>query len=285
MKITRSVTKNDPVKKMGGQENLDMRLAGKYLLGMGLLFTMFLVLPVYGGIVQKAQKQIKMSIDTQQETQKKQENWESENQELMALYKGFVLENEILKTANETLSRDEAKHNALVKNLEQQKIESLRIQREMLPFLTSTLGRLEKRVQMDAPFLQKERHTRLQKLTDTMEDIDTGIGEKYRKVMEALFVEAEYGNTIEVYQEKVVVSGHGVLGNILRLGRVSLLFLSLDQASAAMFNVGQNQWIPLDKSYVPALVAGVEMTSKRRPVELISLPLGRLGKKSLEKQP
>ena len=279
MKLARLIMKNNPVKKMDRQDKLNQRIQGKSLLGMGLLLTMLWVLPAYGGIVQKAQKQVKMSIDTQQETQKKQENWESEKQELMALYDGLIRENEILKTTNEMLSRDESKHDALIKSLEQQKIESLRIQREMLPFLKSTLGRLETRIEMDAPFLQKERHMRLQKLTHTMEDIDTGIGEKYRKVMEALFVEAEYGNTIEVYQEKIMVSGQGVLGNILRLGRVSLLFLSLDQTSTAMFNVVQNQWVPLDKAYVPALVAGVEITSKRRPVELISLPLGRLGKK------
>ncbi len=290
MKLARFIMENNPVKKNDGQDKSDRRLKGKCLLAMGLLFTMLMllllvVLPVYGGTIKKAQKQVKMSIDTQQETQKKQENWDLEKQELMVIYNGLILENETLKTTNETLSQDEIKYHALIKSLEQEKIESLRIQREMLPFLKLTLDKLEKRIQMDVPFLQKERHLRLQKLKDTIEDIDTGIGEKYRKVMEALFVEAEYGNTIEVYQEKILVSGHGVLGNILRLGRVSLLFLSLDQTSAAMFNVGQNLWIPLDKSYVPSLVAGVEMTTKRRPVGLISLPLGRLGKTSLGKKP
>ena len=204
MKWTRSIVQNIPVKKMAVEKKSNHGRQGKYILGMGLLLSMVLIMPVYANTVQKVQKQVKMSIDTQQETQKKQEIWEVEKQEFMALYDRLAKENKTLTATNQMLSLDESKHRALIENLEQQKIESLRIQREMLPFLQSTLDKLENRIEIDAPFLQKERHARLQKLTHAMEDIDMGIGEKYRKVMEALFVEAEYGNTIEVYQEKIL---------------------------------------------------------------------------------
>jgi hypothetical protein len=272
MKLTRSIIKN---KKDKDKDKLNQGRQGRYIPVLVLL-AMVWIMPGYADIAKKVEKKVKMSIDTQQETQKKQENWESEKQELRDLYDWLAMENKAMTAENQRLSQDESNRKALIISLEQQKVESLRIQRELLPFLQSTLDRLEKRIEMDAPFLQKERHIRLEKLKSAMEDIDTNIGEKYRKVMEALFVEAEYGNTIEVYQEKILVSDYEILGNILRLGRVSLLFLSLDQTSAAMFNVAQNQWIPLDKSYIPSLEAGLEITAKQRPVELISLPLGRL---------
>ncbi len=276
MKWTRSTIKNI-YGKMGMEERSNPWRQVRYLFVM--VFLLAMVMPVYGRTIKKVQKQVKMSIDTQQETQKKQEKWEAEKQEIKALYDQLTLENQALAHRNLILSQNESKHQALIQDLEQEKIETFRIQREMIPFLQSTLDRLEMKIENDPPFLKKERQLRLKKLKDLMEDIDSDIGEKYRRVMEALFVEAGYGNTMEVYQEKILVSGQDVLGNILRLGRVSLFFLSLDQTSAPIFNVSKNQWLPLDKVHVPGVVAGVEMAAKRRPVELVFLPLGRLGRK------
>ena len=149
---------------------------------------------------------------------------------------------------------------------------------EILPFLKSVQARLETLVENDAPFLQTERKTRLKKLKNVMEDIDVSIAEKFRKVMEALSVEAEYGNTIEVYQEKIKLGENEVLGNIFRLGRVSMFFLSFDKSFGAIFNVKEDNWVFLDEDYIPALTASVEIAAKRRPVELISLPLGKIAK-------
>ena len=153
----------------------------------------------------------------------------------------------------------------------------------MLPFLRAVQARLEILVKNDASFLEKERTTRLAKLSHVMDDIDVSIGEKFRKVMEALFIEAEYGNTVEVYQDKIRIGANEVQGNIFRLGRISNFFLSLDNNFAAVFNVRQNRWETLDDEYIPALVGGVEMAAKRRPVELIDLPLGSLAKQQPKK--
>jgi hypothetical protein len=112
-----------------------------------------------------------------------------------------------------------------------------------------------------------------------MKDPQVTIAEKYRKVMEALFIEAEYGSTIEVYQDKIQLQGtaqEGTLGNIFRLGRVSLFFLSLDQTACGIFNPGENKWQPLSDTHLPAIRSAVEMGSKRKPAELLPLPIGRL---------
>jgi hypothetical protein len=67
-----------------------------------------------------------------------------------------------------------------------------------------------------------------------------------------------------------------VLGNIFRLGRVSLFFLSLDQKAAAYFNVSQKLWQPLPEDNLLAIRSAVEIGQKHRSVELLSLPLGKL---------
>ncbi|MCP4686980.1 MAG: DUF3450 domain-containing protein, partial [Desulfobacterales bacterium] len=101
-------------------------------------------------------------------------------------------------------------------------------------------------------------------------------GERFRKVMEALFVEAEYGNTVEVYQEKIVLEGKTVLADIFRLGRISLFFQTLDQTTAGFFDPAQAAWRAAPSNYRREIDAAMEMGAKRRPVELLSLPLGRI---------
>ncbi|MCD4675173.1 MAG: DUF3450 domain-containing protein [Desulfobacula sp.] len=249
-----------------------------FIPAMVLLLVMVWIIPGFADSDKKMQTPVKRSIDTWQDTQEKAEKWNVQKAELTILYDKLLLENEALTTTNQNLLKEELKNRNLNKSLERQKLESLRIQKEMLPFLNSVQARLVTLVENDAPFLQKERNTRLKKIKGVMEDIDVSIAEKCRKVMEALAVEAEYGNTIEVYQEKIKLCENEVLGNIFRLGRVSIFFLSLDKRSAARFNVAENLWLVLDEAYIFALEKSMEMAAKRRPMELISLPLGRIAK-------
>lgn len=229
-------------------------------------------------VKQSVKQSVKLSIDTRQEAQKQQEAWEPRKLELTALYDQLLSENKALTHTFNQLSTEKLKHQNLNQSLAQEKLESIRIQEEMLPFLRAVQARLELMVKKDTSFLKNERTTRLAKLSHVMDDIEVGIGEKFRKVMEALFIEAEYGNSIEVYQDKIRIGANEVQGNIFRLGRISNFFLSLDNNFAAVFNVRQDQWEILDDEYIPGLAQGVEMAAKRRPVELINLPLGSLAK-------
>ncbi|MBU0972005.1 MAG: DUF3450 domain-containing protein [Proteobacteria bacterium] len=246
-------------------------------LGMALLLTLSIGKPADAG-TQIMEKAVKTAIDTRQETQSRTEEWEGKRAELTALYDRLAFENEVLTATQNRLSKERVSHRDLNQSLALQIQENLRIQREMEPFLNAVVTRLEALIEIDSPFLQEERKTRLERLKTMMSDADVTLGEKYRRVMEALSVEAEYGNTIEVYQDKISLQGNEVLGDIFRLGRVSLFFLSLDRKSAGVFNVAQSQWLALDASHIPAMESGVEMAGKRRPVEILTLPLGRLAK-------
>ncbi len=230
----------------------------------------------FANTAKKAEQKVGKSIDTRQETQKATQEWDGKKAELQALYDQLLGKNEALNAAHEELSEQKIKHADLNQTLIQQKKENQQIEKEMMPFLRSVYKNLEHLVQSSAPFLLQERTKRLQKLENVMQDIDISIAEKYRKVMEALAVEAEYGNTIEVYQEKINLENSEVLGNIFRLGRISLFFLSLDKKSSAVFNVAQERWVTLDNDYISAIDKCLQMVAKHRPVELIALPLGQL---------
>ena len=223
-----------------------------------------------------ARKKVDNAITTRQNTQKKQDQWETEKSTLIIEYEQVKARQEQLLSTRKTLAQEAAGHDALVEDLAAQKEAQLQIQREMLPFLKEVYASLDKMVTDDPPFLREERQHRLQKLAGIMDDVEISIAEKYRKIMEALFVEAEYGNTIEVTQDKIVIAGSEVLADVLRLGRISLFALTLDHQSAAVFNVAENRWAPLEKDHLPSVIAAVEMGKKRRTVEILSLPIGQL---------
>lgn len=222
------------------------------------------------------QKPVEQSIETRRKSQKEMDQWEQEKGVLIAEYEQLKQENKVLKETNERLSTEADGHKELLESLVGQKQASLRIQKEMVPFLKQTQANLEALVTNDQPFLQEERKIRLERLRTIMDDLEITIAEKYRKVMEALFVEAEYGNTIEVSQDKIDIAGNEVVADIFRLGRISMFALSLDGQSAARFNVAANRWEPLEKEYTQSVHAAVEMGKKRRTVEIISLPIGKL---------
>lgn len=227
----------------------------------------------------KARKDVEKAIQIQQKSQADRTAWEQERVKLVQRYEQLTTEKELLETRNQALHQEENRLKQINRDLTRQITASNRIRQELMPFLQTVVQRLELLVMNDAPFLSQERTRRLAALSGIMKDPQVTIAEKYRKVMEALFVEAEYGSTIEVYQDNIMLSDKAAeptLGNIFRLGRLALFFLSLDQTVCAVFHPGDNLWQPLPESMLPPLRSAVEIGNKRRPAELLSLPVGRL---------
>ncbi len=227
-------------------------------------------------VVRDIETPVQKAIHTRQKSQEIQDKWEAEQAKLVAVYEQLKTENERLTAAQKSLSKEAERQDKVNKAMTDENLEALRIQNEMAPFLQGVTARMENLLNRDAPFLRQERTNRLARLHIIFDDPEISVSEKFRKTMEALFVEAEYGNTIEVYQERIIMDNTDVLGNIFRLGRVSLFFLSLDRTRAGVFNIADNQWELLDNDHVSAIAGAVDMAAKHRPLEVISLPVGRL---------
>lgn len=224
------------------------------------------------------EKSVETSIHTRQESQQKLDQWEEEKQQLLLSYEALLQEQEELRTRSEALKQELSRRQKEVGALKIQHRQNQGITREILPFLQSVYGELNEFVLEDTPFLKEERHQRMARLGRIMADADVTVAEKYRKLMEALFVEAQYGNTIEVTREKIAMGSSGVevLADILRLGRISLFALTLDQGAAGYFNVVEQKWLPLDSRHVRAIHAAIETGKKQRTVEMLSMPLGKI---------
>ncbi len=278
-------------KIMGSEKNQGSRDHGRTWMGRVVMVWLF-IFPAWIGSAAHARVSVSKdieapvatSVDTRQTTQAARENWDARRQALAEEYDRLKAENDQLAFANKNLAKKALDLEKSNQDLTREKEEAQRIRTELAPFLGDLLGRLKALVAADVPFLSRERNDRLARLGVILDDPDITIAERYRKMMEALFVEAEYGNTVEVYREKIVADGTEVLADIFRMGRVALFFLALDRESAGIFDVAKNQWRTLDKTRVPAIEAVVEMAAKHRPMEVVALPLGAIAPEGREQK-
>jgi hypothetical protein len=122
----------------------------------------------------------------------------------------------------------------------------------------------------------EERRARIASVKEALARPDYTGAEKLRRVLEALQVEANYGTVAEVYQEKIIVNDEEVFAEMVRIGRISVYWLTPDGERVGEYDRAQGKWVELDHKYVQPIDVAREMTLRLRSVEVVSLPLGRI---------
>ena len=219
---------------------------------------------------------VRESVEIRKQTQEQNEQWQREKQILTARYDRLQEENRRLEAQVHALEENVAATRSRVERKEKQLADIGQVTDGIEPFLRELAGRIEALMEEGPPFLKEERKQRLERLNEVIAGPDLSVSEKYRKAMEALLVEAEYGNTIEVYQQTIDADGRTLLANIFRLGRTSLFYQTMDRQESGWFNVAENRWETLPKTHNRAIAAAIDIGARRQPVELLTLPLGRL---------
>jgi hypothetical protein len=183
---------------------------------------------------------------------------------------------EHLLSLQSRLQQEHSIHEAKVTERETRKVEMARLSEEILPFLQEVFDHLTTFVENDLPFLAEERTERLKRLKMILNDSGYSVGDKYRKTMEALIIEVEYGNTIEVYDDKIAIEDERILTHVFRLGRISMFFETLDHKTTGVYNPSAGVWKILPVKYNTDISKAIEIAMKRRSIELLTLPLGRI---------
>lgn len=158
-------------------------------------------------------------------------------------------------------------------SLAQQLAEVERTQQDIVPLMLRMVETLEKFVQLDKPFLPGERKERLAKLREVLRDPQTGIGEKFRRVLEAYQVEAEYGRSLETWRGDLKFGDEIRAVDFLMLGRVGLYYLSVDGENAAWWNPEQKKWQELPGREIPGLRHAIKLAGEQSAPELLVLPI------------
>ncbi len=206
-------------------------------------------------------------------SQEKIDRLDDETQRLLNSYRGIVQQTESLRIYVEQLDRMLVAQEQEVVSLGVQLQEIEVTQREIVPLLVRMLDRLEQFVALDIPFLSEERQARLVSLRGWLDQPDLVVAEKYRRIMEAYQVEMEYGRTIEAYRGGLTLDGQERTVDFLRVGRLALLYQSLDGRQVGQWNQSVGQWESLPQTYQPAIARGLLVAQKQSTPQLLTLPV------------
>ena len=175
-------------------------------------------------------------------------------------------------------------YNAKLENLiEAQKVEMVSIRqqiedvtnvdRTIVPLMFRMIESLEKFVELDVPFLIDERRSRVQNLRALMDRSDANPAEKYRKILEAYEIENEYGRTIEAYEGQMDINGEERTVAFLRIGRVALIYQTLDADESGAWSQQVKGFVDLDGDFDSELRAALRIAKQQAAPDLLVVPV------------
>jgi hypothetical protein len=199
------------------------------------------------------------------------DNLNDQTRRMLDEYRDALRRAEALNAYNAHLRRLVASQEADKASLEKQlgEIESTR--RDIVPLMLRMVEALDRFVQLDRPFLAEERARRLAELKDLMNRADVTDAEKFRRVLDAYRIENEYGKTIETYRAELKNGGSPRTVDFLRIGRVALLYQSLDGKETGVWNGNAKQWQTLPSDYNAPVHKGLAVARKESPAELLPI--------------
>lgn len=154
-------------------------------------------------------------------------------------------------------------------SLQRQLAEMDNTDREILPLMLRMLDSLDKFVAMDLPFLKQERQERIASLKRLMADPEANTSEKYKRILEAFQIEADYGRSLGVERAEV----DGKMADVLHVGRTALFYLSIEGDASGRWNATTGKWEKLDRKYVKSVRQGMRIAREQTAADLLTLPM------------
>ena len=209
-----------------------------------------------------------------QKSQQKIDNLSDQTSDLFQTFKQVNKQVEGLKVYNAQLKAQVAHQQQTMVDLEASIENAAIMERQISPLTLKMIDSLGQFVNLDLPFLLDERRQRVARLRENLSRSDLSAAEKFRQVLEAYKIESEYGTRIDSYTEIVNVDGQDREVNILRVGRVALLYQTANQQHSAVWDRKTKQWKPIEGSDVQAAVAkGIRMANKQVAIDMLELPI------------
>lgn len=147
------------------------------------------------------------------------------------------------------------------------------VSRDIVPLMVRMIDTLQQFVELDLPFLLDERRERVAKLREIMDRADVSLSEKYRRLMEAYQIENEFGRTIEAYRGELEDGGATRTVDFLRIGRVALLYQTLDATETKVWDRTTKLWVDLGDDYRSPVRQGLRMARKQIAPDLLLVPI------------
>ncbi len=234
-----------------------------------------------GATVQAGGKQtLKAAVNTQDSiekaaarSQKKIDRLADKADRMLAEYKLVMRQYDALKGYNDQVTKIVASQEEELAGIDAQLAEIDATNQGVIPLMERMVETLARFVELDLPFLPEERHKRVAELRELLDRADVTVAEKYRRILEAYQVEMEYGRTIEAYTGELESDGRRRSVDFLRIGRMTLLYQTLDGKETAVWNRKTGAWELLGDEYRRPVAQGLRIARKQAPPDLIKLPV------------
>ncbi|GLS90986.1 DUF3450 domain-containing protein [Psychromonas marina] len=218
----------------------------------------------------------KSSLTDQQQSQQAQvkiNKLDEQKRMLIEQVKALQAESESLEVYNQYLARLLADQDSEKLSIAAQIKGVAETRQGLVPLMMSMLDNLSTFIALDAPFLPDERQQRLVQLQAMMDKADVSDAEKFRRLLTAYHIEAEYGSKMGQYQGDLTLDGVDRTVNYFYLGRVVFVAVSLDSNSVWLWDRKNNNWMSIDSSYARDINKAIRIAQKTDIPALLKLPL------------
>jgi Protein of unknown function (DUF3450) len=204
-------------------------------------------------------------------SQKRVDETSDATRDLVLQYHQLLSEAQSLADYTKQLGTQVESQRGEIDRVQRQLLDIETTQREVMPLMQKMLDTLARFVELDLPFQLDERHKRIRGLQEMMNRADITVSEKYRRIVEAYQIETEYGRTLEAYRGELPGSTPRTV-RFLRLGRVALLYQTLDGEETGYWDARRTQWV-VDDSYRAAVKKGFAVADKAGAPDLLEAPI------------
>ena len=196
-----------------------------------------------------------------------------ETRQLLNEYKTVLKEIEGLRVYNRQLEKQIGSQEREMAQLSDSIDKVTVIERQITPLMLRMIDGLEQFVDLDLPFLLDERHGRIENLRTMMDRADVAVSEKYSQVLRAYQIENEYGRTLSSYGDTINIAGIDRKVDVLKVGRIALVYQTPDGEETGMWNQTSGTWEPVDDEYKTPVRNGIRMERKQLTVDMLTLPI------------
>ncbi len=240
-----------------------------------ILFCLLLCLPILAQATDLKTLQ-SSSLNDQNKSQKAQikiDQLDSQKIALIAQVNSVLTEAESIESYNQYLAGLLEDQNSEKISLQTQIDSVTQTRQGLVPLMMDMLNNLQMFIELDAPFLVEERQQRLMQLQKMMQKSDVSDAEKYRRLLTAYHIEAEYGSKMGQYQSGLNIDGVERTVNYFYLGRVVFVAVALDSNSVWLWDRDNNDWLSIDATYARDINKAIAIAKKTDIPALLKLPL------------
>lgn len=229
------------------------------------------------GALDQSQQTLKESHREGAQVQRNIDQLDLKTREMYEEYSAILRQAELVEAYNRQLSRMIEDQQRELEDIEAQLISLAETEQATLPLLVRMQAMLEQFVAADLPFLPEERNQRVERLARLLDRADVSLAEKYRQILEAYQIEAEYGRTLEAWNGTLEQKGSQREVTFFRLGRVGLYYQTLDGEESGRWSREKAAWETLDDQFNWSIRKGISVARQQSVPELLELPLELTG--------